>query len=243
MSIARIVEPELLDSLPADDPRAVRSRRDLARINRWMASSSLLFPALDALLVQAPAPARLVEIGAGDGGLLLRLGQRHARRWPPLRVSLLDLQPVVDAATLEGYRALGWSVEVVQADVLDWLARPAPRSRSAPIMLANLFVHHFQGERLQALLHGIATHARAFVCLEPRRSSAALTGSRLVGAIGGNDVTRHDAVASVRAGFTGQELSHAWPRDDAWQLHEGAAGLFSHRFVATRSDRSAGTPA
>ena len=29
----RLLTPELLDLLPADDPRAQRSRRDLARIN------------------------------------------------------------------------------------------------------------------------------------------------------------------------------------------------------------------
>jgi hypothetical protein len=45
-------------------------------------------------------------------------------------------------------------------------------------------------------------------------------------------VTRHDAVVSVRAGFTGRELSPLWPADDSWILTERAAGCFSHSFVA-----------
>jgi hypothetical protein len=76
---------------------------------------------------------------------------------------------------------------------------------------------------------------RLFIACEPRRSAPALAASRLVGLIGCNGVTRHDAVASVRAGFTGSELSALWPAGPGWKLHEGAAGLFSHRFMARRN--------
>ena len=38
----RIVQPELLDELPPDDPRAMRSRRDLRRINAWMRNHAIM---------------------------------------------------------------------------------------------------------------------------------------------------------------------------------------------------------
>ena len=227
----RVVEPELLDTLAPDDPRAIRSRADLRRINRLMGTQALLGNLLDTML-QESAPMRLIELGAGDGMLLLRLAQRRSRHWPKISLGLLDLQPVVGNETLAGYRELGWHVEVVHADVFDWLAQP--QVEPAPIVLANLFMHHFDGQRLQALLTGIANRARAFLCLEPRRSGFALLGSRLLGVIGCNDVTRHDAVTSVRAGFSARDLSECWPNPDAWNLQESAAGLFSHRFLATR---------
>ena len=230
----RVVEPELLDTLAADDPRAIRSRADLRRIHRLMGTQSLLGNSLDRML-NGSAPMRLVELGAGDGTLLLRLARRRALRWPQVTLGLLDLQPVVSPETLAGYRALGWQVEVIQADVFDWLMQP--QAEPAPIILANLFVHHFDGPRLQMLLTGIADRAHAFLCLEPRRSQLALLGSRLLGVIGCNDVTRHDAVASVRAGFSAQELSAQWPNPGTWNLQERAAGLFSHRFHAVRKPR------
>jgi len=234
MTMSRVVEPELLDALAPDDPRAVRSRADLRRINRLMGTRALLGGPLDALLAGAP-PTRVVELGAGDGTLLLRLGQSRGRQWPGISLGLLDLHPVVSTRTLAGYRALGWDAEVIQADVFAWLAHAAVEAPAArPLVLANLFVHHFQGPRLQQLLAGIAARARAFICVEPCRSPLALLGSRLLGAIGCNDVTRHDAVTSVRAGFSGQELSALWPDPGAWNLEEGAAGLFSHRFLAMR---------
>jgi hypothetical protein len=58
----------------------------------------------------------------------------------------------------------------------------------------------------------------------------------LLWAIGCNAVTRHDATVSVRAGFSGNELSALWPADSGWQLTERRAGFFSHVFVARRMD-------
>jgi hypothetical protein len=230
----RVLMPEWLDTLAADDPRALRSRGDLRRINRLMAAQSLLGKSLYALLEAAPG-APLVELGAGDGSVALRLAQRLSGRWPSATLDLLDLQPCIRAATFTGFRSTGWNVRVIRADVLDWLAKPPAAGGTArPIVFANLFVHHFEGARLQSLLAGIAARAHAFVCLEPRRSSSALLGSHLLGALGCNDVTRHDAVVSVRAGFSGRELSACWPDSGGWTLGESAAGVFGHRFQAVR---------
>lgn len=234
MNGPRILAPEWLDTLAVDDPRAIRSRGDLRRINRLMAAQSLLARPLDALRRDAPA-APLVELGAGDGSLALRLAQRLAKRQPRATLELVDLQPSVSEATRAGFAALGWELRVTRADVFDWLHRPTMAGAMAPIVFANLFVHHFEGARLQALLAGLAGRAHAFVCLEPRRASGALLGSYLLGALGCNAVTRHDAVVSVRAGFAGHELSAGWPAAGGWTLREGAAGVFGHRFEARRA--------
>jgi hypothetical protein len=235
--LPRRVRPELLDELPAHDPRAVRSRRDLRLLNRIMAARSLLLSALDRML--ASPPRRLVELGTGDGSLLLAIARKRARRWPDVHAALLDMQPVVTADTLAAFTALGWRAEIVAADVLDWSARAHEGDRDA-VAIANLFVHHFEGERLERLLAGIAARCRAFVCCEPRRGWLPLAGSHLVGLIGCNEITRHDAVLSVHAGFRGEELSTAWrralgPAAAEWHLHESAAGAFSHVFAAVRA--------
>lgn len=239
MSLRRRVDPEWLDTLPPDDPRARRARRDLRRVNRLMSTRRLIGPVLDILVRTSFAQSRVsasplpvIELGSGDGELLLCLGRRYAGRWPPIDLTLLDRQPVVSTRTLDGYRALGWNVRLVRSDVLVWLASPAPGPRA--VIFANLFVHHFAGEGLRALLEGAARHAGAFLCCEPRRSRFALQSSRMLGVVGCNDVTRHDAVASVRAGFSSGELSALWPRPNEWLLQEGPAGWFSHRFCARR---------
>jgi hypothetical protein len=52
--------------------------------------------------------------------------------------------------------------------------------------------------------------------------------------LGANDVSRHDAVASVRAGFAASELSALWPQDQtsSWRLREKAIFPFTHLFEA-----------
>ena len=72
--------------------------------------------------------------------------------------------------------------------------------------------------------------------VEPRRSALARAGTRLLFLIGCNDVTRHDALVSVEAGFTGWEITALWPADPAWEAPvEARAGLFSHVFSARKA--------
>ena len=77
----RIVQPELLDELPPDDPRAVRSRRDLRRINAWMRNHAIMARALQTGW-NGHAPKQITELGAGDGNFLLRVAQKISPRWP-----------------------------------------------------------------------------------------------------------------------------------------------------------------
>jgi hypothetical protein len=80
----------------------------------------------------------------------------------------------------------------------------------------------------------ISKRVDLFITLEPRRSSWSVFCSRLLWIIGCNDITRHYAVVSVRAGFSGQELSLLWPDKQNWHLTEHPAGTFSHLFIAQK---------
>jgi len=234
--LPRRVEPELLDDLPAEDPRALRSRRDLRRVNWMMGNTTHLRDALDRLPITGVAP-HLVELGAGDGRLMLQLARQLDRRWSGARVTMIDRQPSVSTATRAEFHDIGIDLEVITSDVFDWFAQPVRAADT--IVIANLFLHHFAEPELYCLLQATARRARALVCCEPRRSRTALVGSHLLGLMGCNAVTRHDAVISVHAGFRDQELSALWPVPAAdapvWQLYESAAGAFSHCFVASRA--------
>ncbi|MCE9639988.1 MAG: methyltransferase domain-containing protein [Betaproteobacteria bacterium] len=236
MHLRRSIEPEWLDELPPADPRAMRSRRDLRRINALMMNGRLVARELRRVF-PGPAPRAIVEIGAGDGSFLLRVAEKLAPQWPAMDVVLLDQQSLVSPATSGRFTAIGWQAQAVSADVFAWLAQPA-----APVfdvIVANLFLHHFDAARLAELLSLIARRTRVLIACEPQRSSRALFGSRMLGAIGCNDVTRHDAVVSVRAGFVNRELCGLWPAVGAWTLREYPYGLFSHCFVAARAENDA----
>jgi|ERR1041385_1956565 hypothetical protein len=223
----RRVEPEWLDELPAGDNRAVVSRRDLRRVNAWMGHAQLLDRGLKKF---GGRPARIVELGAGDGTFMLAVARRAAARWPGVETILVDQQDLVSEQTRDEFARLGWTARGATADVFDWLEP----GEACDITVANLFLHHFPEEPLRTLLRRAAGRTGMFAACEPRRSGFPLLFSRLLWLIGCNAVTRHDAVVSVRAGFSGHELSALWPSDGRWRLEERAAGLFSHLFLATR---------
>ena len=233
VKMARRVEPEWLDGLPWRDPVAVRSRRDLRRVNLLMGNAAIIQRELNRHCGDESHRA-IAEIGAGDGTLMLQLAQACTPRWSDSDVVLLDRQDLVSPTTLNAFSSFGWRAECVASDVFSWLAEPP--GRVFDVMVANLFLHHFEAPALAALLSLIAGRTRLFVACEPRRSGLALLGSRLLGFVGCNRVVRHDAVVSVRAGFDAQELSAMWPRGGPWLLQEHAAGVFSHCFVARRLD-------
>jgi 2-polyprenyl-3-methyl-5-hydroxy-6-metoxy-1,4-benzoquinol methylase len=219
---ARRLEGEWLDELPAEDPRARRSRADLRRVNAIMGNARIVAREL------ALPPRTWVEIGAGDGAFALSLAR--TLKSPGMHVTLVDRQRIVSPETTAGLEASGTRVEVAQADVFEWLERPGA---AVDAIVANLFLHHFEDEPLRRMLALIARRTRLFVACETRRSTFALAGARMLGAIGCNDVTRHDAVASIRAGFRNGQLCALWPAGP-WALREEARGLFSHLFVARR---------
>jgi hypothetical protein len=226
----RIVEPELLDSLPPEDPRAVCSRRDLRRINWWMRNHAILAKALEANL--SPNSKNFIELGAGDGHLLLAVAQKMSRHRPGVNVTLLDRQKNVSAETLASFASLGWRADAIVTDVFNW----SPPADPGRVVIANLFLHHFEGARLAELLRNVSRSANLFVAVEPYRFGFPSFVGPLLGVIGCNDVTRHDAVVSIRAGFSGEELSALWPDKTKWQLTERRAGFFSHLFIARRLD-------
>jgi len=182
---ARVVVPEILDHLAADDPEALRSRTDLRRINffmgneRWVLNAARRFP-------EAIAKG-ITEIGAGDGHLTRRLAHAH----PSATITALDLAP--PPADLPGN--ICWQ----QGDLF---ASPTPPTGG--ILIANLILHHFEGEALRRL-GDLTAGFDVIIFNEPSRANLPhLLGYAAHPFI--NRVTRHDMHVSIDAGFASNEL-------------------------------------
>ena len=210
----RVVIPELLDHLPADDPEAMRSRRDLRRINglmgneRWVCRTVRRFP--------EAAAHGIVEIGAGDGGLCGKL----AGHFPNTTVSAYDLAP--RPVNLD--RRVTW----LKGDLFNM---PAPEAGG--VLVANLLLHHFEDEALKRLGHWLREF-EVLVFNEPDRA-------RLPHLLGGllhpwiNRVTRHDMHVSITAGFAAGEIGRLLGLDSSrWQLRESSTWRGARRVVGWR---------
>lgn len=237
MSLSRVVAPETLDGLAAADPSAQRSRRDLQRVHRFMGTVSIVAKALRRCEgFRRPGPFRILELGAGDGTLMLRVARAIGPVDARVELTLLDRLALVDESTIKGYARAGWRTDVVTADVLEWSEAPTDDAPRRDLIVANLFLHHFEGAALTSVLHAAGLRSDHLYACEPRRSRVALTAAHLTGLIGANAVTREDAVLSVHAGFRDDELTKAWTSATAgWTVREYGAGPFSHCFDARRA--------
>ncbi len=233
----RVVVPELLDQLPATDRRAIRSRSDIARLNRLMGHGRMLARSWDGAECWGRI-GRLIDLGVGTGGLFLDFIRRIEN--PPREKSalLLDRHRTVDCAILRAIEKRGWAVSVIQADAPGWLE--SLRQPVGTAILSNLFIHQFKTTELARLLELIARNCELFLACEPSRSRRSLWASRWVGLAGCNSITQHDARMSVRAGFRGAEISQLWVKGGDWRLQECSAGLFSHSFMAERAGAAGG---
>lgn len=230
MSLRRTIEPEWLDQVAADDPRAIRHRRDLKRLNAVILQTGIMADALARYWSGPDSPRRILDLGTGDGTFMLSVARQLAPRWRGVAVTLLDQQDIVSAETRRAFDDLGWKAEPAPADVLDYLGR----SDRPPtdIVTANLFLHHFHEAELTRLLALAARSTKLFVACEPHRTKFVLNASRLTWMLGCGETAVRDAILSVRAGFADRELAALWPKQGQWELHEGSARLFTHRFVA-----------
>jgi hypothetical protein len=234
MPQARCVKPELLDALPPIDPLAQGSRRDLVLLNKLMGHAGLLRQTWHEAEAESWAE-QIVDLGSGDGMLALSLVRKIAHGSILKRVVLVDRQPIISEASRKAFLELGLELEIVEANVFDWLGHEPLTAHT--FTTANLFLHHFEPKLLRGLLDLIASTTNAFAACEPRRSALPLLASKMIGLIGCNAVTRHDALISVQAGFITDELSRIWPAGGEWHCIEREAGLFTHLFLATRVAR------
>ena len=220
----RHLEPELLDGLPADDPRAIASRRDLVRINALMFQARFMASLMRAN-VQTP-PLRILEIGAGDGKFMLTVSRMMARRWPDVEIVMVDRIGLISKDVCDSFAEFGWRARSVTADIFDWAG-----DRPFDLVCANLILHHFDDTRLLELFSRIMTMAPVLVATEPLRAKVPLVATRLLRLIGACAVTLNDATQSVRAGFRGTELSQLWQLSGGTPVIEARKGLFTQAFV------------
>ncbi len=212
--LSRVVVPEILDHLAADDPEAIRSRRDLRRINFFMGNERWFCREIQRFTEQASRG--ITEIGAGDGALCCQL----AEIFPKAPIVAYDLAPKP--------KTLGSRVLWNEGNLLEM---PAP---NGGILIANLLVHHFQGEELAALGKWIQG-SEVILLNEPDRSHFPHLLGRLAHPFI-NRVTRHDMLVSIRAGFREEEMATLLGLDDGgWQLRETSSWRGARRMIAWRT--------
>ena len=189
----RATEPEQLD-LGVGEAEARRSLGDLRFVNRWLGGRRALRRAVLPLL--EGRGASLLDVGCGSGDLPALL---HGER--AVRIVGLDIKPL-------HLREAPRSLRPVAADV-----RQLPfRARSFDVVTASLFLHHFDGGEVAAVLASLASVARrALVIHDLHRARVPYYFGRLAfPLLFRARVSVADGLLSIRRGFKPAELAAAF---------------------------------
>jgi len=205
--VKRDVQPEILDELPGDDPRALRSRRDLRMINFLMRNQNWILKQLAKHEKREGREDRIIELGAGTGELTRQLKN----------VTALDFQE----------KPVDLDVPWIAGDLFETFPEA-----EGEIVVANLILHHFNDQSLKRLGNLIKTR-RMLIAVEPWRSRLALAQGALLWPFI-NDVTKHDMMVSIRAGFRLDELGDLLGLGDDWEVKEEVSLQGGIRVLAWR---------
>ena len=202
--------PELLDldSTPARVKQQIMG--DVERITRilqlhrlWTWRIGRLI--LDARRTRHGKPVRILDVGAGGGGLLFRLADGARRRRIPVELIGLDL----DAAHVERTRRLageeGRRVELRVGDARD-LRDFA--DDSVDLAISTFTLHHLSaGDAARMLAELDRVAAVNFFAFDLRRNAAVLPALWALLRVGGFDApSRHDSIVSVRRAYNLAEI-------------------------------------
>ncbi len=185
----RVLKPEVLDTLPAEEAR--QSLSDLVRINKFWGGYSTLH----SLLESAVPPGQtftLLDVGAASGDM----GRRLQKWRPQAQVTSLDY--------IESHLE-GCAGPRVAADAFALPFAP----RSFDYVFCSLFLHHFTDEQVVQLLANFGRLARRQVLVIDlwRHPVPYYFISQTRWLFGWDPVTVHDGAISVEAAFRPRELT------------------------------------
>lgn len=190
------------------------------------------------------SPITLLDVGTGSADLPIAAVRWACMRGIDLRITAIDNH----ATTLDLAReylarpehadAAG-RIELLLADATD--LAPALGSRRFDLAHAGMFLHHLPGGTITSVLRSLGQRCDAVIwndLVRSRVGHVAITLATLMQP----RIIRHDACASVAAGFTPREVrDHA--SDAGLELRWHQRSFLTHRFVAILAPRSPARPA
>lgn len=199
----RVEAQELLDQGAGTAQDAAENLREMQRINDWLGGARALTQHLYPRLARASGPLTLLDLGAGAGGLPVRLAgwvRNHRRSARILAVDLSGRNLAAGKAAMRGWP----EIHPIQADAL---RLPLPHGQ-VDYVFSSLLLHHLSPEGVRVLLqYALRLCRRGLIMSDLVRGYAPLAAFKLIQPVfARHPFTRSDGALSIRRAYTPAEL-------------------------------------
>lgn len=217
MPIPRAQGEELMDQPDADRDDLDRSLRFIDRVNVLLGGNAALRhavrraghrPGREPGQAAAASRVRLLDVGTGSAAMLIDAVRWAETRGIAVEATGIELHPVTAQLARQRIEQARMADRVTIQEI-DARALPPAFQSTGPeprfdLAHASLFLHHLTETEAVNLLRDLGTLATRVVWGDLIRSRAAVASAKLI-TLGAGPMVKHDAVLSVRKGFTPAE--------------------------------------
>ena len=227
--LQRVVTPEQMDEPGVDEAQLAASLRFIRRVNRVLLGSAAVvghFKRWSRAWQRGKRGQRItvLDLATGSADIPVALTRWAARAGFDLHVTALDLHPTT-LRLAAAHIGDNPRVELVRGDAL----KPPFTPGSFDYVISSMFLHHLPDIEVMTALRIMDKLARrGMVWNDLLRNRRAAAWCRVI-TLGQPSIVRHDALTSVRAGFTPSEVRELQQRLSLSHLRY--RGHVAHRFT------------
>lgn len=228
-TMQRVLEGEIMDEGNVSEADMRAALRFIRGVNRRLGGAAALIRHLQTWSVSWPKgrPITLLDLGTGSADIPMAVRRWSQAHGHDVRITATDIHPLTLALAREHVGDTP-GIEVRELDALSM--RDTLGARSFDYVHAGMFLHHLSEIQILTVLAGMErVAARGVVWNDLVRSRLNLAFITLL-TIGQPEIIKHDARASVRAGFDRREVMDLARRTDLGFCRYESS-LFTGRFT------------
>jgi 2-polyprenyl-3-methyl-5-hydroxy-6-metoxy-1,4-benzoquinol methylase len=200
----RARESELLDAPDCDPQLAMRSYHFMEAVNRSYGGVRVVLDTLARELPSWPAdaPVRILDLGAGSGDIPLAVVRWAKENDRDVRITCVDWnREALDLARAKLTESINGSVTLEQADIFEY--QPTEPFDYA---LASMVLHHLAADEISSLIRHLQPFVRRALIVNDLKRSVLNYLACWFAVRPCEKEVRHDALLSIRRGFTPADL-------------------------------------